>query len=93
MHFQFLTIDEIENLVSYLQISCLQIGVVPLKLKVSLSEINYELDLQDVHEIPKIEHLPFRDKRKQTQPIKRKRKSLTEALEEKEKQFDCFACE
>ena len=34
-----LTIEEIENPVSYLKISCLQIGVVPLKLKVSLSEI------------------------------------------------------
>ena len=34
-----LTIEGIEKIVSYLQISCLQIGVVPLKLKVSLSEI------------------------------------------------------
>ena len=75
MHFQLLTIEGIENLVSYLQISCLQTGVVPLRLKVSLSEINYALHLQDVHESPKIEHLSFSDKRNQTLLIKRKRKS------------------
>ena len=34
-----LTIEGIENLLSYLQISCLQIGVVPLKFKVPLSKI------------------------------------------------------
>ena len=36
-----LTIEGIENLVSYLQISCLQIGVVPFEIKgvLNLSEI------------------------------------------------------
>ena len=43
-------------------------------------------DLQNVHESPKIEHLPFRNKRNQTQHMKRKQKSLTETPEEKEKQ-------
>ena len=44
-----------------------------------------ELDLQNVHESPKIEHLPFRNKRNQTQHMKRKQKSPTEMPEEKEK--------
>ena len=48
------TFEGIEDLVSYLQISCLQIGVVPLKLKVSIRDT--ELDLQNAHESPKIEH-------------------------------------
>ena len=47
---------------------------------------NNELVLQNVHESPKIKHLPFSDIRNQTQPNKRKQKSLTEPdLEEKEK--------
>ena len=46
-----------------------------------------ELDLQNVHETPKIVHLPFSDKRNQTQPIKRKQKPYTETLEEKEKRL------
>jgi len=38
-----------------------------------------ELVLQNVHESPKkIKYLPFSNKRNQTQPIKRKRKSLIE---------------
>ena len=69
-----------------MQISCLQIGVVPFEIKGVFVRDN-ELDLQNVHESPKIEHLPFSDKRNQTQPIKRKRKSLTEIPEEKEKQL------
>ena len=35
--FALFNIEGIENIVSYLQISCLQIGVVALKLKASLS--------------------------------------------------------
>ena len=46
-----------------------------------------EIDLLNVHESPNIEHLPFSDKRNQAQPIKRKRKSFTETLEEKEKRL------
>ena len=79
-----LTIEGIENLVSYLKISCLQIGVVPFEIKGVFVRDN-ELDLQNVHESPKIEHLPFRNKRNQTQHMKRKQKSLTEMPEEKEK--------
>ena len=45
-----------------------------------------EPDLQNVHKSPKIEHLPFRNKRNQTQHMKRKQKSLTETPEKKEKQ-------
>ena len=41
----------------------------------------------ELHESPKIEHLPFRNKRNQTQHMKRKQKSLTETPEEKEKQL------
>ena len=80
-----LTIEGIENLVSYLNISCLQIGFVPFEIKGVFVRDN-ELDLQNVHESPKIEHLPFRNKRNQTQHMKRKQKSLTEMPEEKEKQ-------
>ena len=79
-----LTIEGIENLVSYLKISCLQIGVVPFEITGVFVRDN-ELDLQNVHESPKIEHLPFRNKRNQTQHMKRKQKSLTEMPEEKEK--------
>ena len=79
-----LTIEEIENLVSYLNIFCLQIGFVPFEIKGVFVRDN-ELDLQNVHESPKIEHLPFRNKRNQTQYMKRKQKSLTEMPEEKEK--------
>ena len=81
-----LTIEGIENLVSYLNISCLQIGFVPFEIKGVFVRDN-ELDLQNVHESPKIEHLPFRNKRNQTQHMKRKQKSLTETPEEKEKQL------
>ena len=80
-----LTIEGIENLVSYLKISCLQIGVVPFEIKGVFVRDN-ELDLQNVHESPKIEHLLFRNKRNlQTQSIKRKWKSFTETPEGKEK--------
>ena len=78
-----LTIEGIENLVSYLKISCLQIGVVTFKIKGVFVRDN-ELDLQNVHKSPKIEHLPFRNKRNQTQHMKRKQKFLTEMPEEKE---------
>ena len=79
-----LTIEGIENVVSYLNISCLQIEFVPFEIKGFFVRDN-ELDLQNVHESPKIEHLPFRNKRNQTQYMKRKQKSLTEMPEEKEK--------
>ena len=79
-----LTIEGIENLVSYLNISRLQIGFVPFEIKGVFVRDN-ELDLQNVHESPKIEHLPFRNKRNQIQHMKRKQKSLTESPEEKEK--------
>ena len=81
-----LTIEGIENLVSYLQISCLQIGVVPFEIKGVIVRDNGP-DLQNVHESPKIKHLPFSNKRNQTQPIKRKWKCLTETREEKEKRL------
>ena len=66
-----LTIEGIENLVSYLQISCLQIGVVPFEIK-GVFVRNNELDLHNVNESPKIGCLPFNNKRNQMQPIKRK---------------------
>ena len=78
-----LTIEGIENLVPYLKISCLQIGVVPFEIKGVFVRDN-EPDLQNVHKSPKIEHLPFRNKRNQTQHMKRKQKSLTKMSEEKE---------
>ena len=81
-----LTIEGIENLVSYLQISCLQIGVVPFEIK-GVFVRNNEPDLHNVNESPKIERLPFNNKRNQMQPIKRKLKSLTETPEEKEKRI------
>ena len=81
-----LTIEGIENLVSYLKISCLQIRVVPFEIKGVFVRDN-ELDLQNVHKSPKIEHLLFRNKRNQTQHMKRKQKSLTETPEEKEKRL------
>ena len=81
-----LTIEGIENLVSYLNISCLQIGFVSFEIKGVLVWDN-ELDLQNVHKSPKIEHLLFRNKRNQTQHMKRKQKSLTETPEEKEKRL------
>ena len=78
-----LSIEEIENPLSYLKISCLQIGVVPLKLKVSLSEIiNLIFKM-----FTRVQKLPFRNKRNQTQHMKRKKKSLTETPEEKEKRL------
>ena len=81
-----LTIEGIENLVSYLQISCLQIGVVPFEIK-GVFVRNNEPGLHNVNESPKIEHLPFNNKRNQMQPIKRKLKSLTETPQEKEKRL------
>ena len=81
-----LTIEGIENLVSYFQISSLQIGVVPFEIK-GVFVRNNEPDLHNVNESPKIERLPFNNKRNQMQPIKRKLKSLTETPEEKEKRL------
>ena len=71
---------------SHLKISCSQIRVVAFEIKGVFVRDN-ELDLQNVHESPKIEHLPFRNKRNQTQHMKRKKKSLTETPEEKEKRL------
>ena len=79
-----LTIEGIENLVSYLNISCLQIGLVPFEI-ISVFVRDNELDLQNVYESQKIEHLPFRNNRNQAQRMKRKQKSLTEMPEEIEK--------
>ena len=81
-----LTIEGIENLASYLQISCLQIGVVPFDIKGVFVRDN-EPDLHNVHDSPKIERLPFSNKGNQTQPIERKWKSLTETPKEKEKRL------
>ena len=82
-----LTIEgRIENLVSYLQISCLQIGVVPFEIK-GVFVRNNEPDLHNVNESPKVGRLPFNNKRNQMQPIKRKLKCLTETPEEKEKRL------
>ena len=43
--------------------------------------------MHNVHDSAKIQRLPFSNKRNQTQPIKRKSKSLTETPEEKEERF------
>ena len=69
-----------------MQISCLQIGVVPFEIK-GVFVRNNEPDLHNVNESPKIGRLPFNNKRNQMQPIKRKLKSLTETPEEKEKRL------
>lgn len=68
-----LTVGGIENLVSYLQIYRLQIQVISNKIK-GVFVIHNELELQNVHESPKIEHSPFSNQKNQTQPRKRKRK-------------------
>ncbi|XP_044171263.1 uncharacterized protein LOC122955565 [Acropora millepora] len=81
-----LTIEGIGNLVSYLQISCSQIGVVPFEIK-GVFVRNNEPDLHNINESAKIGRLPFNNKRNQMQPIKRKLKSLTETPEEKEKRL------
>ena len=47
-----LTIEGIGNLVSYLQISCLQIGVIPFEIK-GVFVRNNEPDLHNVNESPK----------------------------------------
>ena len=81
-----LTIEGTENLVSYLQISCLKIGVVSFEIKGVFVRHN-EPDLHNVHDSPKIQRLPFSNKRNQTQPIERKSKSLTETPEERDERF------
>ena len=68
-----LTIEGIEK-ISYLQISFLQVGVVSFEIKGAFIRDN-ELGLQNVQESPKIENLPLRNKRNQTQYMKRKKKS------------------
>ena len=65
---------------------CLKIRFVPFEIEGVFVRDN-ELDLQNVQESLKIEHLPFRNKRNQTQHMKRKQKSLTEKPEEKEKRL------
>ena len=67
-----LTIEGIENI--YFQISFLQVGVVSFEIKGAFIRDN-ELGLQNVQESPKIENLPLRNKRNQTQYMKRKKKS------------------
>ena len=54
-----LTVGGIENLVSYLQISRLQIWVISFKIE-GVFVIDNELDLQNVHDSPKIENFPFK---------------------------------
>ena len=68
-----LTIEGNEN-ISYFQISFLQEGVVSFEIKGAFIRDN-ELGLQNVQESPKIENLPLRNKRNQTQYMKRKKKS------------------
>ena len=60
-----LTIEGIENLVSYFQISCSQVGVVPFEIKGVFVRDN-QPNLQNIHESPKIKHLLFSNKRNQT---------------------------
>ena len=82
-----LPLKELKTLYHICKFPAYKYGLFLLKLKVSLIVRDNELDLQNVHEGPKIEHLLFRNKRNQTQSIKRKWKSFTETLEGKEKWF------
>ena len=67
-----LPLKELKTLYHICKFPAYKQGLFLLKLKVSLIVRDNELDLQNVHKSPRIEHLPFRNKGNQTQSIKRK---------------------
>ena len=82
-----LSIEGIENVVSYLQISCLQTGVVPFEVKgVIISDS--KPDLESVHNTrsQKNENLSWNDELNPKQLVNRKQKCSSEIADVKEKQ-------
>ena len=80
-----LSIEGIENVVSYLQISCLQTGVVPFEIKgVIISDS--KPDLESVHNSQKNENLSWNDELNPKQLVNRKQKCSSEIADVKEKQ-------
>ena len=58
-----LIIEGIESFASYFQISCFQTGAVPFEIKGAFVR-DSEPDLKNLHDSPKIEHLPLSNKKK-----------------------------
>ena len=93
-----LPLKELKTLYHICKFPAYKQGLFLLKLKVSLIVRDNELDLQNVHESPKIEHLLFRNKRNLQTPegkekwlIARheyeKRRTVNESEESKEKRL------
>ena len=82
-----LSIEGTENAVSYLQISCLQTGVVPFEVKGVIISDN-KPDLESVHNTgsQKNENLSWNDELNPKQLVNRKQKCSSEIADVKEKQ-------
>lgn len=81
-----LSIEGLENLVSYLQMSCSEVGVVPFEIKgVLISDC--QPDLESVQNSQKNEESPSSDKNNPKQLVNRKRKCSGETADIREKRL------
>ena len=80
----FLSIEGLQNLVSYLQMSCSEVGVVAFEIKGVLIR-NCQPDLGSVQNSQKNEESPSSDKDNPKQLVNRKRKRSGETADTKEK--------
>ena len=81
-----LSFEGLENLVSYLQMSCSEVGVVPFEIKgVLISDC--QPSLESVQNSQRIEESSSSDKNNPKQLVNRKRKCLEETADIKEKRL------
>jgi len=82
----FLSIEGLENLVSYLQMSCSEVEVVPFEIKGVLIS-DSQPDLESVQNSQKNEELPSSDKNNPKHLVNRKRKCSGETADIREKRL------
>ena len=81
-----LSIEGLKNIVSYLQMSCSEVGVVPFEIKgVLISDC--QLDLKSVQNSQKNEESPSSDKKNPKKLVNRKRKCSSEIADIREKRL------
>lgn len=80
------SIEGLKNIVSYLQMSCSEVGVVPFEIKgVLISDC--QLDLKSVQNSQKNEESPSSDKNNPKKLVNRKQKCSSEITDIKEKRL------
>lgn len=85
-NFTLLSIESLKNLVSYLQMSCSEVAVVPFKIKgVLISDC--QPDLESVQKSQKNEELPSNEKNNPKQLVNRNRECSGETADIREKRL------